>query len=61
MSEQNSPPGANVWNKFARMTAKLLLIAGIGAGWLLTKSGGKAFDAGAKLETWARDRLRGLS
>jgi hypothetical protein len=34
------------------------LFAGIALGWLLTKIGGRMFDAGANLETWARDRLR---
>lgn len=61
MSEPNSPPGGKDLNKFAKLTAKLLLTAGIGIGWVLTKIGGKAFDLGAKLETWARAKLRGIA
>lgn len=61
MSESNSPRGANVSNAFVRLTMRLLLTLGIGVGWLLTKIGASVFDAGERLETWARTKRRALN
>lgn len=58
MSESNSPPGANVSNAFVRLIVKLLLTLAIRAGWLLTETGELMFNAGDKLETWARLKRR---
>lgn len=58
MSELNSPPGANVSNAFVRLIVKPLLTLAIGVGWLMTGIGAPVFDAGERLETWARGALR---
>lgn len=61
MKSPNSPPAENVSNAFVKLIGRLLLSAGIGLGWLLTKIGGRMFDAGANLETWARNKLKELT
>lgn len=60
VKEPNSPPGGNVSNAFVRLIVKLLLTLGIAAGMALTKIGTPVFDAGDRLETWARNKRKQL-
>lgn len=60
VNEPKSPPAAKGLSVIARRLARSALNLPLFFGWLLTKIGGTAFDLGADLETWARNKRREL-
>lgn len=60
MNEQKSPPEPNASPGIVRRLAAFGLTLLEWLGFVMTKTGKPIFDRGADLETWARNKKRGL-